>query len=199
MVGSDFVTDTATSLDAFINASADELYDVLVMTFEDYNVSSQAFTTDGTTSVTLPTNLFKLLGVDLNVGGKDFALEQFTFRERHRYATTDVWQPDLPRYRIEGSVLRLRPAPQTGLAGTIWFTPTRTKLVNGADLLDGVNGWEEYVVVDAAIKCLSKEESDTTALERKKMELRARIEQAASTRSPSAPARIVDVEGLGDW
>lgn len=199
MVGSDFVTDTANSLDAFINASADELYDLLTMSFEDYNVSSESFTTDGTTDVEPTADMFKLLGVDLSVGGREFALEQYTFRERNRYQSADVYQPDLPRYRWEGDTVRLRPAPTTGLSGTLWFTPVREKLVDGADELEGVSGWEEYVVVDAAIKCLSKEESDTTALERKKAELRARIEQAASTRSPSAPNRIVDVEGLNDW
>jgi hypothetical protein len=199
MVGSDFVTDTATSLDAFINASADELYDLLTLKFDDYNVSSAGFTTDGGTTVALPADFYKLLGVDLSVGGREQPLSQFTFKERHRYQAADVARNGLPLYRLEGSVLRLRPAPASGLSGTIWYTPTRAQLVAGSDAMAGVSGWEEYVVVDSAIKCLAKEESDTTTLERKLAGLKQRIEEAAAVRAPAEPAKIVDVEDLDGW
>jgi hypothetical protein len=200
MVGSDFVTDTATSLDAFINASADELYDLLTLKFQDYNLSSSSLTTvSGTGTYALPSDFYKLMGVDITYNGRTYGLDEFSFRERHRYEPGDVNLPDLPKYRLEGTNLRLRPTPTGVYSGTVWYTPTRTQLVSGSDTLTGVSGWEEYVVVDAAIKCLLKEESDPSALMAKKAELKQRIEEAASVRSPAAPSRVVDVEGLNDW
>ncbi len=196
MVGSDFVTDTATSLDAFINASADELYDLLTLKFQDYNLSSTALTTaNGTGTYALPSDFYKLMGVDITINGREMALNEFTFSERHRHQAGDVGSPALS-YRIEGTNLRIRPTPTAVYSGTIWYTPTRALLVNAGDTLAGVSGWEEYVVVDAAIRCLAKEESDTTALERKLMALKQRIEEAAAVRSPAEPSRMVDVYGL---
>lgn len=58
---------------------------------------------------------------------------------------------------------------------------------------DGVNGWEEYIVVDAAIKCLTKEESETAVLERDKAFLLKRIEAMASNRDAGKPEKITDV------
>lgn len=180
MTGSAFVTDASTSLDAFINAAADELYDLLVLKFEDYNLSSSSFTTaSGTGTYALPADFYKLRGVDLTIDGSQVALEQFSFRERHRYQSAEVTTP-------------------IGSVGTIWYIPTRSLLANGADTLAGVNGWEEYVVVDAAIRCLLKEESDASSLMAMKQGQMARIEQAAAVRDAGGPSRIVDVEGLPD-
>lgn len=200
MVGSGFVTDTATSLDAFINASADELWDILTTEFEDYAVSSTPLSVVASTGTyALPADFYKLLGVDLSVNGEEYPLQEFTFRERHRYKAGDLSSPELPMYRLEGSNLRLRPTPTAAYSGTLWYVPTRARLVNPADELVGVSGWEEFVVVGAAIKCLLKEESDASALMAEKAALKIRIEEAAAVRNPGAPARVVDVEGLNDW
>lgn len=79
-------------------------------------------------------------------------------------------------------------------SATFAFEPTDTTI-------DGVNGWEEYIVVDAAIKCLQKEESDTTVLERQKAGLLARIEAEAANRDAGAPATVTDVtqNGWNNW
>lgn len=71
-----------------------------------------------------------------------------------------------------------------GVDTTPQTTPATTTLGGGVDddRFDGINGWEEYVVVDAAIKCLIKEESDISALMAQKMALKTRIEQMADDR-----------------
>jgi uncharacterized protein YdcH (DUF465 family) len=53
-------------------------------------------------------------------------------------------------------------------------------------------GYEEYVVVDAAIKCLQKEESDVQMLMVQKQQLKERIENAASNRDQGEPTAITD-------
>lgn len=68
------------------------------------------------------------------------------------------------------------------------------------DSLDGRNGWEEWVVVDAAIKLLSKEESDTSQLERESARLWARIMAALQNRDAGQGKRVTDVSyNSGMW
>lgn len=68
------------------------------------------------------------------------------------------------------------------------------------DSLDGRNGWEEWVVIDAAIKLLAKEESDTSQLEREAARLWARIMAALQNRDAGQGKRITDVAyNSGMW
>lgn len=65
---------------------------------------------------------------------------------------------------------------------------------------DGVSGWLEYVVTDAAIKCMQKEESDTSVLQFQKQALIKRIESAAENRDAGSPATVADVQWTnGTW
>ena len=55
--------------------------------------------------------------------------------------------------------------------------------------------WSEYVIVDAAIKCKEKEESDTGSLERAKLNIIQRIERY-SARFDHNPKPIIDAHAL---
>jgi hypothetical protein len=70
----------------------------------------------------------------------------------------------------------------------------------GSLVADGVSGWLEYVVTDAAIKMLQKEESDTSTLQFQKAALIKRIEAAGENRDAGSPATIADVQWTnGTW
>jgi len=73
------------------------------------------------------------------------------------------------------------------LSGSSSFTFSPTDMN-----IDGVNGWEEYIVVDAAIKCLQKEESDCSVLLAQKAAIVARIESEASNRDAGMPSTVSD-------
>jgi len=64
---------------------------------------------------------------------------------------------------------------------------------------DGVSGWTEYIIVDAAIKCMQKEESDTSVLMAQKQALIARIEAAAANRDAGNPAVVSDSQWSDFW
>ena len=53
-------------------------------------------------------------------------------------------------------------------------------------------GYEEYLVISAAINCLQKEESDVRILLAQKAQTMKRIESAASNRDPGEPYAITD-------
>lgn len=198
---SQFVSDAR--LDEFINASADELYDLLVSKFDDRYSKGYSFNTvAGTEEYALPDDFYQLRGVDLLVDGQWRALDPFNLRERnaHRNRTlVTTLTTSLPRYWLRADKLHVLPIPTGALQAKLWYVPLRTQLVVAADTLDGVNGWEEWVVVHAAIKCLQKEESDTTELERELARITARIDRSAEVSRDTSPKTITNVEVDESW
>lgn len=204
MVGSNFVTDS--ELNGYINASARELYDLLVRVYgEDYYLSSYSLSTvSGTDEYDLPATFYKLRGVDAQINGSDWeTLKKFNFNERNNWQNVAGWtSAGLPnvRYRIYGNKIRFSPAPLAVHSVKLWYIPSLTALSLDADTFDGINGWEEYVVVDAAIKCLQKEESDVSILLAQKEALKQRIENSAENRDAGEPERITDIYAPDyDW
>lgn len=65
--------------------------------------------------------------------------------------------------------------------------------------MDWVNGWEELIVVDSAIKILGKEESDVSVLGVRKAGLLQRIASIAENRDQGEPGKTVDVQGNYLW
>lgn len=194
MVGSLFVSDAEFTV--FLNKSLDELYDLVLQKFgDDYYVASSAIATvAGTSTYALPSDFYKLLGVELTLSGEVRDLKKFEFKERNAYRNAVGSGAELPRYRLEGSNLRLYPAPASVMAGTLWYVPQRVALATGADAVNFPGGWEEYAVIDAAIKALVKEESDISALQLAKTEMLRRIESASENRDAGEPERVTDVQ-----
>lgn len=62
---------------------------------------------------------------------------------------------------------------------------------------DGINGWENYIVVDVARKMLDKEESDSRHLTAEKKEILGKLEQLARNRDSGEPEQVTDVDPLG--
>jgi hypothetical protein len=194
MENSTFV-DNADELTVWINEAYSELYDILVAKGVEYYVTSTSLSLDGSSNtVALPADFYKLVGVDYTLGGRSLPMQKFIFQDRHKYQDNS----SVIRYRLVGnSSLMFAPTP-SAQSVTLWYVPAITKLDDDADTLDGVNGWEEYIVVDAAMKCLIKEESDISELERRKAFLIKRIEDMAGDRDTGTAERITDVTG-GMW
>lgn len=188
---SSFVTDAR--LNAFINTAADELHGKLSDKFgENYSLSQSTFSTvAGTDTVALPTDFFRLLSVELQSGGRWVPLRRFSVANRSK--STAANGIGAIEYALRGSSIWLAPAPSGVFSGQLFYIPLRTQLALDADALTGFNGWEEYVVVRAAIMCLDKEESDTSALRADLAMLDARIESEAQRRDAGQPASVVDV------
>ncbi len=195
MEDSDFISDS--QLNQFINDSNKELHDLLVQKFgSDYRVSSASVSITSGVG-TLTTGFMKLLGVDMVVDGLTRSLKKFQFAERAAWRNSDREEP---RYRLEGSQLRLLPNPGS-TSVTIWYIPEASELSADGNTVDFPNGWEEYIVVDAAIKMRVREESETQELMIAKAGLLKRIEEAAENRDAGAPEKIVDLaaDDCLDW
>ena len=63
---------------------------------------------------------------------------------------------------------------------------------NDAVTIDGINGWEEYAVVDSALKAYGKEEDAPQQLVQSKLAMTKRLEDMAANRNAAWPATVVD-------
>ena len=195
---STFISDS--ELLSYINSSYAELYDILVSRFEDYYTTSVTFSIASGNSYSLPSDFYKLRGVDYNISGDNYVtLQKFNFHDRNgRNPNTSLFVDrglygNKLRYRVLANELILEPSESAVGNYKLWYIPTYTRLASDSDTVDGINGWEEYIVVDVAIKMLSKEESSTTHLDTEKEALLKRIRDMAQNRDANAPERIADV------
>ncbi len=204
MVNNEFIT--TQEWNSYINLSYCELYDILVQVYgDDYFVAPRySFVTDGRVPslYPLPQDIYKLLGVDLgiNPGQNSYVtMRKFMFQNRNKFQFNNVpigYYGNLNiEYRMVGNKLDLIQSPASGQTVVLWYVPRPRTLLADNDLFEGISGWEEYIVVDAAIKALIKEESDTTALMMVKEGLRQRITAAATNRDAGMPDTVTDVRG----
>jgi hypothetical protein len=204
----------------YISQSYFELYDLLVTAFEDYFLApvytlatsnlQQYPLPDGLTVVDAITGqiapaYYKLLGVDLGLAGNSQAwvtLKKFQFISRNRYVYPQLTTTYLGvfnlRYRVMGNTIMFIPTPAAAQFIRLWYIPKLIQPVQNKDILDGVSGWLEYVIIDAAIKALEKEESDTSALMARKAAILKRIEDTAANRDAGESEQISDIRSWSE-
>jgi hypothetical protein len=187
-VNSLFCTDA--EVNGYIRTAYADLYGNIVQHFgNDYFVQTPAagytFTTDGINQLfALPMTggvqlMFKLLGVEALVSGSTqyVSLKPFAFADRNRLS-------------FPGSQI-----PPAGQTVRILYVPLPTLPTQDADTIDGVNGWEESIVIDVAMKMMAKEESDVSVLQARRRAMDERLASEIENRNASEHGgKIVDVE-----
>jgi hypothetical protein len=172
-----------------INASTRALYNKLTEADQDFYTTSTTLTTNGRDKTyRLPDDFYKLRGVDYVSYGQQRSMKKFSFRDRNRYQDAQ----EIIRYRLQGSNIAFEPVPSAQTI-TIWYVPVFEGFAEDDDEFDGVNGWEEWIVLDAAIKALISEESDPSALLIVLKGLDDKIESMKADRDIGEPERVGDV------
>lgn len=209
-----------------INQSGFELYDILVTKFgDDYFLADPiTFQTTGAKNYPLPDGsltfldgntqqpavapaLYKLVGVDCGVAVGNNAwvtLPRFNWIDRNKFVYPQLQANALGvfnlSYRQMGNQLWFIPNPSAGQYIQVWYVPQLGQLLQDTDMLPfSISGWVEYVIVDAAIKALVKEESfdQANVLMQVKQQLLERIETTAANRDVGQPNTISDTRSNG--
>jgi hypothetical protein len=168
------------------------------------------FTNALTNTPFVPPAFYKLLGIDLVLSpganptsaGSTVTIKPFTFSERNRYATPNFqsfYGVTNLRYRLNGNNLWLTPISTAGQTIQLWFIPRLSTLTNISDTCDGISGWTEYIICDAALKCGQKEETDVSVLMNEKMALIKRLNDMANNRDAGMSATVGDTQGQDFW
>jgi flagellar biosynthesis/type III secretory pathway chaperone len=196
MENSQTVTDA--ELTNYINDSYGELYDLLVSEFEDYYLASPSTFTiaSGANTSALPADFYKLRGLDFQLSaGEWVTVRQFNFASRNQRSNLVSRLSREARgiaYRVMGQYIRLEPAADAAGTYQLWYVPRFTRLTGDSDTMGDVLDFAEYVIIDAAIKMLIKEESDIQPLVLQKQAMVQRVQTMAKNRSVDSPERIAD-------
>lgn len=184
-VNSSFISDA--EWDNYIGQSYAELYGLCAQVYgARYFIQTPStgytFVTDGQNQqFALPADFFKLLNVSVQVSAPQqwVTLKSFELLEMNSISQFNTQTP------AAGQTIRLFyvPSPPVFDSGN----PLLAVLVN--------NGWDEYIVIDACIKALAKEESDVSVFLSRKAAFTQRLEAEASNRDAGNPTRILDVFG----
>lgn len=209
MVSSDFITDA--KFTDWINRGLQMLWEKLIAAYDANYFEKQGSITlvDGTSDYSLPSDFFKLYGIDWNNGpsGTVVTLRPYTFAERNAYRNSNILVGATyldPRYHLgrnaagTAPALRILPANISGTL-TVFYAPILTVLVSGSDTVDVLNGWEEYAVIYAAIQALNKEESSVTALQNELDRMEGELVEMANGRDIGQATSSVDVAMQSDW
>jgi hypothetical protein len=195
MENSNFIQDT--ELNGLINKSAKKLYDKLISAYADeyYSVEYSFVTVANQQSYTLPADFYKLLLVTRAITPTERRnVRKFMLKDKARFTPgLTVAGDDIMQYRLKQQSIDLLPVPRGGQTVYLDYIPRLATLALDADTLDAINGWDEYVILDVAIKMRAKEETDSTDLMALLALEDARIQEMKENRDASAPDRVSDV------
>lgn len=201
-----FITD-AELIDSINQATANWYDRVRLTTWggSTYYQSVSLQTTSGVSSYALPLNWLSIDSVDvfLTPGASNQVISARPYQKESRnifrqYGLT--WAYAYPIwYRVEGQNLTFIPVPTGQYNVTLNYIPTAPVLVSATDTLDSINGWDEAIVLQAAIRCATKEENYELipALQAQLAGEWARIDQAAAARDVGEAEVVHDVTSLG--
>jgi hypothetical protein len=220
LINSGFIT--TQEWNSYITQSAFELYDLLVTAYQDYYLAPPAlFLTngqnnhyplpDGITSFIhengvpyVPPPFYKINGIDVGLSTNNnawFTLQKFNWEQRNNFVYPQLNSTILGvfnmQYRLMGQFLQFIPVPSANQFVRIWFVPRMAQPLSDNDILDGISGWTEYVIIDAAIKAMQKEESDCTVLGVQKAAIIQRITDASANRDLGSADTINDNRSYG--
>ena len=192
-----------------INISYAEWYDLVRLTTwgGQYYRSAYSFSTVATTSAyALPADFLNLISVDIAItpnAQQVLTAKPYQEEERNMYRAYPFgWISDRPvYYQLQGPNINFIPIPQAAFQITLNYCPAAKQLAGDSDSIDSINGWEEWIVLDVAIKMLTKDgQLDIMpALTQQREAQRARIQSAAYRRDRGQAERVHDRTGDFDY
>lgn len=194
----DCVSDTSFITDAELGRLLDEAYcelvDLLITAdIHQTETTSTVTITAGVDTYTLPSDMYKLLGVDVRWSTSPARYENVPllgFSERNDYSNLTTSSNGITRasgYRIVAAGIQFIPQPPTGQVYRLSYVPVPTSIAAAVDAttVDGIAGYEALVVVMAAANIRVKEESSSyRELLAERDRLIARIAQQGWDRAP---------------
>lgn len=193
MLGSDFISDEQWK--RYINKGLGNLYDLLVANYgEGYftETGSEIHVPAGTGEVALPSDFYKLVGIEKKVGSSWVPLEDFQFGERSLIVESGM----APRYCLQSEKVLLRPLSHSALDVRFIYIKEFSKLLTTSDTFNFKSSWDDYVICKAALKARDKEESDVSVVAAELAEARDNIIRMAPNRDANRPKKVIDVESV---
>lgn len=155
--------------DAFINECINQsyakLYNQIVATANDYNIQTSLFDTEAGESIyALPATFYKMRGLFFrDASGYMREVRQRTLQTPHNGTYSDLYT-DKFTYAMVGDNLELEPTPNGVYSFELRYYPAAGKMDDDTDVIDGISGWEEFVVWDVACLLMTLDKEDQGSL-----------------------------------
>lgn len=187
------------------NESLAALYDRILRARgqEYFEKSTPITTTSNVATYDLPSDFYEIISIELNVAGYAYKLRRFDREQRAYLGSTALsFSGEYFRYMVHGKgtysaadTIEFLPIPASNSAVTLFYVPCAAKLAADGDTFDGVNGWEEYAILDAASKLLVKNRKldAATAIAQMREVIGQRIDGLVPRRDVSGPGHVTDV------
>lgn len=194
------------TLRRYLSESCRSLVSQLVDDYEELYWCSEATVTttvDEKTS-TFPTDAWKAVMLRTTIGNRRDKITKATIDDIDSEGqslggwSTGRW----PRYRLIGRRIYWAPIPRAEHVVTVFYVPTTiffnaggtpiSELSADTDYFDGVFGWEQVVVLDAAIKFLHDERKDASHLEQEWADRFAEVVTSAKSQHGTEPVKVRD-------
>lgn len=175
-----------------------------------YNRSSYTFsTTNNTQTYDLPSDFLSLISVDVYITPGSPVVTAVAYQEEQRnlFKNNPVmfgWGFAHPvYYQLQGKKISFIPIPLGSYQVQLNYVPTAPTLSAPKDSIDSINGWDEFIVLDAAIKCLIKDGDMEMVpiLEQRLAQQRERIRAMAARRDQQTAehVHVIANRGFSDW
>ena len=194
MVGYTVVSDAEVT--NYINGGLTELYDILVHSYEDYFLKkSNISIVSGQSDYFLPQDFYKLAKLFAIYDSDRYILRKIILDQLDYLSESSISSGQDVRYLsyyLRGNQICFAPTPSSTGTVEMWYVPQVTRLEYAGDVVH-INipvAWDEYIVADAAAKCLAKEETDPMFQLAQKKSIMDRIKSYARERD-SAEADVV--------
>jgi hypothetical protein len=119
----------------------------------------------------LPSDFMHLKGVDIVDGNDRASLRAIQFGDRNKLSNDPRFIPQRPAmlrtnlaYFLQGNTLRIEPPPQVTNQLVITYVPRPTRITSSSDTFDVIAGFDSFIVYDAGISVLLKQERDASGI-----------------------------------
>lgn len=164
---------------------------------QDFFVSNTTVALTGAASYAL-SGVYQVVGVSHTLNGIVNVLKPYNFADRGKFTTPGGVSP--ARYRVQGANLYVLPVVPSGTLN-LSYIPYFTDLATlASDTLEVFNGWEEWIILDAAMKALEKESTDTSQLFARREMTERRLISQAQYQDRGMPESVSDIYDADlDW
>lgn len=183
------------TLMTFLDKANVYAWNVYAQADENWNVARYTFpTVNGTAEYALPSDLFILRSAEASVDQAATGWVPLTRAtvddDRYIGSTTPVGGPT--SYRLLSGTIELLPTPGDVRNVRLTYTPTAQVISSSLQTIDGVNGFEQVVVLKATILARIREEKPYVDLQNELGEHLVQMKEIVRRRDRGTPAHTRD-------
>lgn len=153
----------------------------------------------GTDPLEMPSDFYRVLGVDVEIAGEWRMLSPLRWEERLDW-NYETGEPKYYRLLAQPSdtggatldAAQLWPTADDAYDVRVHYVPLAPTLADDSVNHHCFNGWDEYIVTGMVLRALEKEESDTAACEKRLARLAQRIQRAVPARVTDKAPKVID-------